>query len=46
MRAATDVDLDVETGAKVLRLLDLLEDLDDTQDVFNNAIIPDEVYEQ
>jgi YebC/PmpR family DNA-binding regulatory protein len=46
MRAATEVDLDVETGAKVLRLLDLLEDLDDTQDVFNNAIIPDEVYEQ
>jgi len=46
MRASTDVDLDVETGAKVLKLLDVLEDLDDTQDVYNNAIIPDEVYDQ
>jgi len=46
MRASTEVDLDEETGAKVLRLLDVLEDLDDTQDVFNNAVIPDAVYEQ
>ncbi len=46
MRASTDVDLDVETGAKVLKLLDILEDLDDTQDVYNNAIIPAEVYDQ
>ena len=35
-----------ETGAKVLKFLDVLEDLDDTQDVYNNAIIPDEVYAQ
>jgi YebC/PmpR family DNA-binding regulatory protein len=46
MRASTEVDLDLETGAKVLKFLDVLEDLDDTQDVFNNAIIPDEVYAQ
>ncbi len=46
MRASTEVDLDAETGAKVLKFLDVLEDLDDTQDVFNNAIIPDEVYAQ
>lgn len=46
MRAATDVDLDAETGAKVLRMLDVIEDLDDTQDVYHNAIIPDEVYGQ
>jgi YebC/PmpR family DNA-binding regulatory protein len=46
MRASTDVDLDTEAGAKVLRFLDLLEDLDDTQDVFHNAVIPDEVYAQ
>jgi YebC/PmpR family DNA-binding regulatory protein len=46
MRASTEVELDADTGAKALRLLDTLEDLDDTQDVFNNAIIPDEVYEQ
>jgi YebC/PmpR family DNA-binding regulatory protein len=44
LRATTEVDLDVETGEKVLRFLDVLEDLDDTQDVFSNAIIPDEVY--
>ncbi len=44
MRAATEVDLDADTGAKVLKLLDVLEDLDDTQDVFSNANIPDEVY--
>ncbi len=46
MRASTDVDLDEEAGAKVLKFLDVLEDLDDTQDVFHNAVIPDEVYAQ
>ncbi len=46
MRASTEVDLDVEAGTKVLKLLDVLEDLDDTQDVYNNAVIPDEVYAQ
>ena len=44
MRASTEVELDVETGQKVLRLLDALEDLDDTQDVYSNADIPDEAY--
>jgi YebC/PmpR family DNA-binding regulatory protein len=44
MRASTEVELDVETGQKVLRFLDVLEDLDDTQDVYSNANIPDEVY--
>ena len=45
MRASTEVALDVETGQKVLRFLDVLEDLDDTQDVYSNADIPDEAYE-
>jgi YebC/PmpR family DNA-binding regulatory protein len=45
MRASTEVELDVEGGQKVLRLLDTLEDLDDTQDVYSNADIPDEAYE-
>jgi transcriptional/translational regulatory protein YebC/TACO1 len=45
MRASTEVELDVESGQKVLRLLDVLEDLDDTQDVYSNADIPDEAYE-
>jgi len=44
MRASIDVELDVESGEKVLKLLDALEDLDDTQDVYSNADIPDEAY--
>ncbi|HKI74728.1 MAG TPA: YebC/PmpR family DNA-binding transcriptional regulator [Pseudomonadales bacterium] len=36
-------ELDVETGEKVLRLLDALEDLDDVQDVFTNADFPEEL---
>ena len=44
MRASLEVELDVESGAKVLRFLDALEELDDTQDVYSNADIPDEAY--
>ncbi|MBT8073941.1 MAG: YebC/PmpR family DNA-binding transcriptional regulator, partial [Xanthomonadales bacterium] len=43
-RASVEVELDVESGEKVLRFLDALEDLDDTQDVFSNADIPEEAY--
>ena len=39
------IDLDVETGVKVLRLIERLEDLDDTQNVYSNANIPEESYE-
>jgi YebC/PmpR family DNA-binding regulatory protein len=46
MRASTEVELDVDGGQKVLRLLDTLEDLDDTQEVYSNADIPDEAYEE
>lgn len=42
MLASTHVDLDLEAGQKVLRLLDVLEDLDDVQNVFHNANIPEE----
>ncbi len=45
MRASVDVELDVETGRKVVSFLDILEDLDDTQAVYNNADIPDEAYD-
>ena len=45
MRAATSVELDVEQGQKLLKLIDALEDLDDVQDVFTNAEIPSEAYE-
>ena len=44
MRASLEVELDVDTGQKVLRFLDVLEDLDDAQDVFSNADIPEEAY--
>jgi len=44
MRASMEVELDVETGQKVLRFLDILEDLDDTQAVYSNADIPEEAY--
>ena len=44
LRASNEVALDLETGQKVLRLLDALEDLDDTQDVFSNADIPAQAY--
>ena len=44
MRASLEMELDVDTGQKVLRFLDVLEDLDDAQDVFSNADIPEEAY--
>jgi transcriptional/translational regulatory protein YebC/TACO1 len=44
MRADLEVELDVDTGQKVLRFLDILEDLDDTQAVYSNADIPEEAY--
>ncbi|MEE9332520.1 MAG: YebC/PmpR family DNA-binding transcriptional regulator [Granulosicoccaceae bacterium] len=44
MRASTDVELDVEQGEKFLKLLDVLEDLDDVQNVYHNAEIPAEAY--
>lgn len=36
-------DLDVETGEKVMRLVDALEDLDDVTNVYTNASFPDEL---
>ena len=44
MRASVDVELDVEQGEKLLKLIDVLEDLDDVQDVYTNADIPNESY--
>jgi YebC/PmpR family DNA-binding regulatory protein len=43
LRAATDVTLDAEDAARILRLTEMLEDLDDVQNVYSNADIPDEV---
>lgn len=44
-RADPLVALDVESARKVLKFLDVLEDIDDTQDVWSNAEIPAEAYE-
>lgn len=38
-----EVPVDAETAKKVLRVVDVLEDSDDVQNVFTNADIPDEV---
>lgn len=45
MRASTEVELDDDTGRKVIKLIDVLEDLDDTQSVYSNADIPDSAYD-
>ncbi len=42
MVPSTTVDCDVDTGEKVLRLLESLEDHDDVQKVYSNADIPEE----
>lgn len=46
MRAATNTVLDLDTAQKMLRLLNMLEELDDTQQVYSNAEIPDTVMAQ
>lgn len=45
MRAAANTELSVDDGAKVLRLVDMLESSDDVQEVYHNAEIPEEAYE-
>ena len=46
MLASTLVDLDVEGADSLIRLVDSLEDLDDVQNVYFNANIPDDVMQQ
>lgn len=46
MVASTEVELDLEGAEKLLKLTERLEDLDDVQNVYHNASIPDEVMEQ
>jgi len=45
MRPSTLVDQDLESGEKLLKFLDVLEEIDDTQNVWHNADIPAEAYE-
>ncbi|QKZ06266.1 MULTISPECIES: YebC/PmpR family DNA-binding transcriptional regulator [Pseudomonas] len=46
MVPSTSAELDLEGAEKVIRLIDMLEDLDDVQNVYSNAQIPDEVMEK
>jgi len=46
MIPSTTTPLDLETAQKVIRLVDMLEDLDDVQNVYSNAEISDDVLEQ
>jgi len=43
MRALTTSTVDLDTAKSMLNLLDMLEDLDDVQQVYSNAEIPDEI---
>ena len=44
MLASNSVECDVDLGARILKLIESLEDLDDTQEVYSNALIPEESY--
>ncbi len=46
MRPETQSELEAEDAAKVVRLVDMLENLDDVQEVYSNASISDDVMEQ
>ena len=46
MLPATEVELDLEGAARLLKLLEHLEDLDDVQNVWSNANVPPEVATQ
>jgi len=43
MQAATEVTLETEDAEKIFRLVDMLEDLDDVQNVYTNADFSDDV---
>lgn len=45
MRADNEITLDAEQGGKLLKMLDVIEELDDVQNVYNNGDIPPEAYE-
>lgn len=46
MQASTNVDLDLDNAQSVVKLVDMLEDLDDVQKVHTNADFSDEVMAQ
>ncbi|MDH5436926.1 MAG: YebC/PmpR family DNA-binding transcriptional regulator [Gammaproteobacteria bacterium] len=46
MKASTSADIQLEDAEKMLKLLDMLEELDDVQEVYSNADISDEIMSQ
>jgi YebC/PmpR family DNA-binding regulatory protein len=46
MRASTSAELDLDDAAAMVKLLEMLEDLDDVQEVYSNADISDDVLAQ
>ena len=45
MRAENDIAVIGETAEQVVKMLDMLEDLDDVQNVYHNAELPEEAYQ-
>ncbi|HNW78718.1 MAG TPA: YebC/PmpR family DNA-binding transcriptional regulator, partial [Candidatus Competibacteraceae bacterium] len=45
-RASSSTTLGLEDAQKMVKLLEMLEDLDDTQNVYSNADIPDAILAQ
>jgi transcriptional/translational regulatory protein YebC/TACO1 len=45
MRAEIQAPVDMESAETMLKLIDMLDDLDDVQQVYSNADIPDEALE-
>ena len=43
MRSSLSTELDEGGASSMIKLLEMLEDLDDVQNVFSNAEIPDEI---
>jgi YebC/PmpR family DNA-binding regulatory protein len=46
MRASTSAELDLKAAGSMVKMLDMLEDLDDVQNVYSNADISDEILVQ
>jgi len=46
MRASTSAELNVKEAGSMIKLLDMLEDLDDVQEVYSNADISDDILAQ
>ena len=43
MRASTSAELGVKEASSMIKMLDMLEDLDDVQEVYSNADISEDV---